>query len=310
MKKQLFLMRSGRLEEKGSESLKEKSKRKVQRMGVKLGQLCGDIDCAIHTKSPAAEVSCHKALKAGGFSLKLIDGPKKSKELLKTVRSLPHDSQNVLIVAKRKELDCLAKTPFLPADMLFPAAGILHLEFQGDWKDLKLGNCKIKSSVLPNDLPELFPFNTGEQIEYRDRPAYYYTQSAVIPYRIQNNTVEILLISSSSGRKMTVPKGISEPDMTAWDSAAREAFEEGGVRGEVTDELLGTYRFEKWGSECSVEVYPLKVTEELSDLEWEESHRKRIWLTADKASELVTVQALVPMIQELQLKILNEVGHD
>ena len=121
-----------------------------------------------------------------------------------------------------------------------------------------------------------------------------YPQSAVIPYRVKKKGMEVLLVTSSSGRRWVAPKGLVESGMTAWDSAAKEALEEAGVLGKVSKELLGSYRYEKWGGQCEVEVYAMRVTEELS--EWDEDDRDRAWYSPEEAADLVKEKALSKMI--------------
>jgi 8-oxo-dGTP pyrophosphatase MutT (NUDIX family) len=58
-------------------------------------------------------------------------------------------------------------------------------------------------------------------------------QSGVIPYRIENGQIEVMVITSSTGKRWVIPKGLIEPDMTPQDSAAKEAWEEAGLLGKV-----------------------------------------------------------------------------
>lgn len=316
MIKHLFFIRCGRLEDANSTSLKDKSKRKVQRMGLKLSQICPQLERAIHTYHPAAKESCHKVLKAGGLSLRLIEELSPNDDLLHALYTLPEEIQNVVIITKKKELQdlfryILPKTlPFLEKKELFlPSAALVHVEVPVAWKAINKKTCHFKQLLLAQDLPEQFPFQTNKGIEYRDRPAYYYSQSAVIPYRISEGGLEVLLISSSSGRKWGVPKGIAEPGMPPWDSAAKEAFEEAGVKGNVLDQRLGAYLYAKWGSHCNVEVFPLQVIEELPDEQWEESHRGKQWLPVVQAAQRVSVPELAELIKQLPNNLSEGVMH-
>ncbi|MCU7814138.1 MAG: NUDIX hydrolase [Candidatus Thiodiazotropha sp. (ex Lucinoma kastoroae)] len=133
----------------------------------------------------------------------------------------------------------------------------------------------------------------------RDRPAYYYNQSSVVPYRIQEGKPEILVVMSSKRKHWVLPKGISEPSLTLQASAAKEALEEAGVEGDVSDKPIGSYTYEKWGAECTVQVYPMRVSRELSEDEWEERHRGREWLSPKQAVKRVKQPELKPMIQSL-----------
>lgn len=113
-----------------------------------------------------------------------------------------------------------------------------------------------------------------------------YDQSAVIPFRFKKNQIEILLITSLNSGKWIFPKGIIEEDLTAQESAAKEAFEEAGVEGEVLDILIGDYSYNKWGGICHVRVYPFHV-KKIFD-QWPESgERKRCWILQAEAINLV-----------------------
>ena len=87
-------------------------------------------------------------------------------------------------------------------------------------------------------------------------PAWIYRQSAVLPYRRRDGNLEVLLITSRGGRRWVLPKGIVEPGMTAPVSAAKEAREEAGIEGAVSERVLGSYRQDKWGGTCRIEVFP------------------------------------------------------
>ena len=129
------------------------------------------------------------------------------------------------------------------------------------------------------------------------RPEYYYTQSAVIPYRRVARVWEVLLITSRKGKRWVIPKGIVEPNMHPAQSAAKEAWEEAGVRGTVAHDVIGTYRYDKWGGTCTVTVYPLLVTEVL--IGWPEDFRTRRWQTPDEAAGRVCETALAEMLRSL-----------
>ena len=101
-----------------------------------------------------------------------------------------------------------------------------------------------------------------------------------------------------------VPKGVSDPATSLQASAAKEALEEAGVKGEVGEESLGSYQYEKWGAACTVQVYPMAVSETIPEPEWEEKHRGREWLSPKQAMKRLKQAELSPMIEMLvkQLK--------
>lgn len=129
-------------------------------------------------------------------------------------------------------------------------------------------------------------------------PDWIYRQSAALPYRGEANNLEVLLITSRKGHRWLPPKGIIEPGMTAPESAANEAFEEAGVRGEISEQGLGRYRQRKWRGTCDIEVFPMRVTEELSD--WlEAGTRQREWLPISQAEKRVEEEELRKIIRRL-----------
>ncbi len=126
----------------------------------------------------------------------------------------------------------------------------------------------------------------------------YIEQSGVIPYRLEQGKIEILLVSSRKKKRWVIPKGIIEPDLTPQDSAAKEALEEGGILGEVLPESVGTYTYEKWGGVCRVVVFLLKVTSLQAN--WLEDYRERQWFSLPEAQK---------RLEEAELKnILLKVG--
>ncbi|MFW6296494.1 MAG: NUDIX hydrolase [Halothece sp.] len=133
--------------------------------------------------------------------------------------------------------------------------------------------------------------------------AQYFEQSGVIPYRIQDGKVEILLITSRKKKRWVIPKGLVETEMSSQDSAAKEAWEEAGIIGEVLPDLVGTYQYKKCGGICQVDVFLLRV-ERLLD-EWLESDREREWLSVKEAVKRLREKALKRIIQELPEQLLS-----
>jgi 8-oxo-dGTP pyrophosphatase MutT (NUDIX family) len=65
-------------------------------------------------------------------------------------------------------------------------------------------------------------------------PESIYRQSGAVPFRVRDGTIEVLLITSLTSGRWIIPKGIIEPQLSSAASAAQEAFEEAGVRGELS----------------------------------------------------------------------------
>lgn len=121
-------------------------------------------------------------------------------------------------------------------------------------------------------------------------------QSAVVPYRRLNGNTEILLITSTGGKRWLIPKGLIEPDMTPWESAANEAYEEAGVFGHTDETEIGVYEYFKWGATCRVRVYLMSVDKELDPFP-ESNFRTRRWVAAQEAAAMTEDPGLKAILQ-------------
>lgn len=131
----------------------------------------------------------------------------------------------------------------------------------------------------------------------RTQPDHYYNQSAVIPFRVCDDGLEVLLITSRRRKRWIVPKGVVEPDLTPVESAQSEAWEEAGVEGVVRGASLGIYENEKWGGVCQVTVYAMQV-KKIHEI-WPEDDRTREWVDVETAAERVQETDLQAMLLAL-----------
>jgi 8-oxo-dGTP pyrophosphatase MutT (NUDIX family) len=123
-------------------------------------------------------------------------------------------------------------------------------------------------------------------------------EAGVIPYRIGEKGLEVLLISTSSGKNLTIPKGMVDPGFSETETLVQEAHEEAGIRGLLSPQPLGLYRFEKWRRICEVRVFAMQVTEFSEN--WPESGmRCRIWTNPERAEEVVKHKELGELIGNL-----------
>jgi 8-oxo-dGTP pyrophosphatase MutT (NUDIX family) len=94
----------------------------------------------------------------------------------------------------------------------------------------------------------------------------------------------VCMVTSRSGRRWVIPKGLIDPGHTAAETALVEAWEEAGLVGVIDPEPVGSYVYEKFDREHYVLVYKLTVTEARD--EWpERADRQREWLTVEEVIE-------------------------
>ena len=125
-------------------------------------------------------------------------------------------------------------------------------------------------------------------------------QYAALPWR-QAPGFEILLITSRETRRWVIPKGWPMPALSAAESAAQEAYEEAGIRGQMAAQAMGHYTYSKrqrGGAKkrFRVDVFAMEVTEVLD--QWPEAHeRARQWLSPEEAVALVEEPELAALIR-------------
>ena len=73
-----------------------------------------------------------------------------------------------------------------------------------------------------------------------------------------------------------------------------------GALGEVDPSPLGQYQYEKWGGVCTVDVFPMRVTELAEDEHWEERHRERKWVSPKAAAKLLREPELRAIVHRLE----------
>ena len=134
----------------------------------------------------------------------------------------------------------------------------------------------------------------------KKKPKYWYNQSSVVPYRILNDQLEILLIRSRKNTKWIVPKGIVELGLSPMESAKKEALEEAGVNVSLGNNFLGSYSYKKWGGKCTVKVYAMEVRTVHDN--WEEDFRERIWVNFNKIDEFIFSKKILRVISGKKLE--------
>lgn len=120
----------------------------------------------------------------------------------------------------------------------------------------------------------------------------YIRQAAAIPVL----TGKICLVTSRSGKRWVVPKGVIDPGKTAEEAALQEAWEEAGLVGLLKPRPVGSYVYEKWGNTCLVTVFMMHVTR--VHTQWpEQQSRQREWLEFADAVERIGDPGLADIVR-------------
>jgi phosphohistidine phosphatase len=313
--RELLILRHGKAgphdQEDFGREIVDRGKRASQRMGV---WLLGSNLVPDHViSSPAARAieTARKSCKCMGLAAgdivedeRIYDAGCSS--LLQVLAEVPENFHRVMLTGHNPGLKTLVCHLSGERHVVLKTADLAQIGMPDDWSRLDPGCGRLIGIKHARELPKGFPYPAPGSTELRDRPAYYYTQSSVVPYRMNRGVMEILVIRSSKKKHWVVPKGIREPGMSPQESAAREAAEEAGVEGIVATEPLGSYVYTKWGADCTCQVYPMQVTRELSAAEWPERHRGRFWVSPEEAATRLRQPELAPMVRVLAARLGTE----
>lgn len=131
----------------------------------------------------------------------------------------------------------------------------------------------------------------------KQKASKVFKQSGVVPYRVKNGTTEVLLITSRKSQNWVVPKGGIVNRMSPHDSAAKEAWEEAGVIGQVNPNKFGSYKYRKNGNIYRVQMYSLPVEAVAQEFP-EAAVRTRRWVDVDEAVRLVLQPSLKRILKQ------------
>jgi len=118
-------------------------------------------------------------------------------------------------------------------------------------------------------------------------------QYGALPYRFSPGAgLEILLVTTRQSRRWIIPKGWPIKGLRPAKSAAREAYEEAGVRGRVGAKSIGFFAYNKSldGNgvqvNCEVRIFPLFVKRQSET--WPEIDERVVqWVAPDRALVLI-----------------------
>jgi len=118
----------------------------------------------------------------------------------------------------------------------------------------------------------------------------------------------MLMVTSIKKQKWIFPKGYIEFNLSAFESAKKEAYEEAGVVGENETVELGSFVLKKKNEAALIKVFSMQVTKELKDYP-EKNLRKRKWFSSDEA-ELATENTDLKTLVNRLKQNLNNPGHN
>jgi 8-oxo-dGTP pyrophosphatase MutT (NUDIX family) len=129
-------------------------------------------------------------------------------------------------------------------------------------------------------------------------------QVAALPLRFSDDgTAEVLLVTTRTTKRWTIPKGWPVKGLKAHEAAAREAEEEAGVRGKMRKKSIGKYLYWKRMADdavlCRVKVFELIVEQRLED--WpERDERRQQWFRLSDAADLAGETGLGALLRSLK----------
>lgn len=134
------------------------------------------------------------------------------------------------------------------------------------------------------------------------------TQFSALCYRVKNDKVQVLLVTSRGTGRWILPKGWPIAGQSPSDAAATEAWEEAGAKGKIDGRPLGMYTYVKEKGEeslpCAVMVYALKVKKTKVDYP-EAKERRRKWVSLKKAAKLVNSPELARMLMNFDPRLVH-----
>jgi 8-oxo-dGTP pyrophosphatase MutT (NUDIX family) len=127
-------------------------------------------------------------------------------------------------------------------------------------------------------------------------------QFGAIPFQIAPDGLRVMLLTSRETRRWVIPKGWPIHHLKPSQVAAREAFEEAGLVGNIVGKHpIGSYHYLKILSPddvmlCRVRVFLLAVDHQVDD--WpEKAQREYRWAEPTRAAQMVNEGGLAEIIR-------------
>ncbi len=129
-------------------------------------------------------------------------------------------------------------------------------------------------------------------------------QYAALPWRYSGARREVLLISSRDTGRWVIPKGWPIKGLSPAETAAREAYEEAGLGGQVSKKPIGAFAYDKRlgnGRVLPTRVEVFSLEQMVQHKDWpEQGQRKLQWFSIPEAAEAVQEPELKDIIRKLE----------
>lgn len=128
-------------------------------------------------------------------------------------------------------------------------------------------------------------------------------QFAALPFRVRDDEIRVLLITTRKKRRWSVPKGWPIAGCGPAQTAEIEAYEEAGLVGRAAPRSVGQYRHRKPKRRTvyTIELFPLEVSKRAK--RWpEKGQREAVWISARRAARMVHK----PQLRRLILKFARD----
>ncbi len=137
----------------------------------------------------------------------------------------------------------------------------------------------------------------------RAKGAAVRVQYGALPYRSDKaGALWVLLVTTRRNGRWIIPKGWPIKGLTPKETAAQEAYEEAGARGEMKRRSIGVYSYDKLLDEkeitvsCEVKVFALRVRR--LEKVWPEQQQRVVrWFAFSEAAEAVAEPGLKALIE-------------
>jgi 8-oxo-dGTP pyrophosphatase MutT (NUDIX family) len=129
-------------------------------------------------------------------------------------------------------------------------------------------------------------------------------QYAALVWRHSGRGLDVLLISSRDTGRWVIPKGWPIKGLSPAQTAAREAYEEAGLGGQLSKKPVGAYEYGKRRDDGTVQpcrVYVFALEQMIQHHEWPEQGQRTLhWFSISDAADAVDEPGLKSIIRKLK----------